>query len=77
MYIKCMSLESQIWIKNKHGFIVYYLTAGAKKLRSRRPNSALLTNDTSHYLSCHAKLIIFYADNALWILHSQMSLDWF
>lgn len=62
-------------MKKKHGFIVYYLAAGAEKLW-RRPNSALLTNDTNHYLSYHAKLIIFYADNALWILHSQLSLDW-
>lgn len=32
--------------------------------------------DTSHYLSYHAKLIILYADNVLWVLRSQLCLDW-
>lgn len=67
----------RIWMKNKPAFAVYYLAAGAEKLWRRKPNSALLTNASSHYLPCPEKLIIFYADNALWTLHSQVSLDWF
>ena len=41
-----LHLESEIWIRNKHGFVVCYLTAG--RVAGVEDQTQLLSDGTSH-----------------------------